>query len=348
MIHLIIVSVLVIISTLALGLFLTHAPLLPVQASQQAAIVDNLFQVHWWLIAFFFSLITVIILYSVIVFRRRRGERGDGKYFADNPRLEIIWTIIPIIIVLTLAVIGANTLANEERRDPNAMTVNVYASQWVWRFEYTVTVPGDNGSDVLTAVSSDTLYLPQDKQVVLRLHSADVIHSFYVPEFRVKQDVLPGGDEFTRELRITPDRAGSYKVRCAELCGRLHYDMLAEVKVVSQTDFDNWLTEQSAGCNLSDAECGQRWAQVYGCVACHSQNGDPGVGPTWKGLFDSNVSLADGETIRADENYLLQSILKPNIQVVDGFQPNIMPQDFSGRLSDGQIQQIIYFIESLK
>src|SRR3989337_351084 len=140
MIHLLIAAVLVVISTILLGLFLTNAPILPVQASTQAQTIDSLFHIHWWFIAFFVSLIVVFILYSLIVFRRRKGERGDGKYVTGSHQLEILWTIIPIGIVLWMAVIGANTLADVERRDPQAITVDVFGSRWVWRFEYTVPV----------------------------------------------------------------------------------------------------------------------------------------------------------------------------------------------------------------
>lgn len=348
MIHFVIVSVLVIISTVALGLFLTNAPLLPEQASVQAETVDWLFGIHWWFIAFFFSLITVFIVYSVIVFRRRKGERGDGKFITGSHRLEIIWTIIPIAIVLWMAVIGADTLADIERRDPAAMTVDVFASQWVWRFEYTVPVLGENGEEILTAVASDTLYLPNERQVVFRLHSADVIHSFFVPEFRVKQDVLPGGEEFVRELRVTPKIPGTFKVRCAEICGRLHYDMQAKIVVVDGSEFNAWLAEQAADCNLSDPLCGQRWAQTYGCVVCHSVNGNEGVGPTWLDLFGHEVSLNDGSVVTADEAYLHLSIFEPNAQIVAGFQGGIMPQDFTEKLTELQIQQIIAFIMSLQ
>jgi len=348
MIHLVIVSVLVIISTVLLGLFLTNAPLLPVQASLQAETVDWLFGVHWWFIAFFVSLIVVFILYSVVVFRRRKGERGDGKYVTGSHQLEILWTIIPIGIVLWMAVIGANTLADVERRDPQAITVDVFASQWVWRFEYTVPVTGEGGEEVLTAVSSDTLVLPKNRQVILRLHSEDVIHSFFVPEFRVKQDVLPGGEEFVRELRVTPKLEGNFKVRCAEICGRLHYDMQADISVIDGSEFNAWLQEQAAGCVLSHEECGQRWAETFGCVACHSVNGDEGVGPTWQGLFGHEVPLTDGSTVIADEAYLHESIVNPNAKIVAGFQPGIMPQDFAERITEQQIQQIIAFIMSLQ
>jgi cytochrome c oxidase subunit 2 len=344
MIHLVIVAVLVVISTVGLGLFLTNAPLMPLQASAQAQIVDGLMDIHWWFIAFFTSLIVVFLLYSVIVFRRRKGERGDGVYMEGNQRLEILWTIIPVGIVLWFAVIGGQTLADVERRDPDAITVNVFAAQWNWRFEYTVTTE----EGVVTAVASGTLVLPKNKQVVLRLHSEDVIHSFYVPEFRVKQDVLPGGEDFVRELRITPNQNGTFKVRCAEICGRLHYDMQAEVQVVDGSEFNAWLTEQTAECNLSDPECGQRWAQTYGCLACHSLDGTVVVGPTWQGLFGHEVELTDGSVVTVDEEYLRNSILDPNAQVVAGFQPGVMPQNFAQILSEDQINQIIAFIMSLQ
>lgn len=344
MIHLLIVGVLVVISTVALGLFLTNAPILPTLASDQAITIDWLFHVHFWFIAFFFSLITVFVLYSVIVFRRRKGERGDGVYMEGNQRLEIVWTIIPIAIVLWMAVIGADTLSDVERRDPAAITVDVFAAQWSWRFQYEVTTP----EGVVTAVASDTLVLPKDQQVVLRLHSQDVIHSFFVPEFRVKQDVLPGGDEFTRELRITPNLDGTFKVRCAEICGTGHWSMQAAVQVVDSAKFSSWLQEQAADCNLSAEECGQRWAQTFGCLGCHTTDGTAKIGPTWAGLFGSQVQLNDGSTVTADETYLHNAIVDPDLQIVAGFQPGLMPKNFDTLLSDEQIQQIIAFIVSLQ
>lgn len=344
MIHLLIVGVLVVISTVALGLFLTNAPILPTLASEQGVTIDWLFDVHFWFIAFFFSLIVVFLLYSVIVFRRRKGERGDGVYMEGNQRLEIVWTVIPIAIVLWMAVIGADTLSDVERRDPAAITVDVFAAQWSWRFQYEVTTP----DGIVTAVASDTLVLPRDQQVVLRLHSQDVIHSFFVPEFRVKQDVLPGGDEFTRELRITPNLDGIYKVRCAEICGTGHWSMQANVEVMDSALFYAWLQEQAADCNLTAEECGQRSAQTFGCLGCHTTDGTTKIGPTWAGLSGSEVELNDGTTVTADEAYLHSSIVDPNAQIVAGFQPGVMPQNFDELLTEEQIQQIIAFIMSLQ
>jgi len=335
MIHLIIVSVLVIISTLLIGSFVRVEDLLPVQASVQGEIIDGLFGVHIWLIAFFFSLITVFMLYSIVVFRRKKGEKGSGAYMTGNHTLEIVWTVIPLLIVLYLAVIGATTLADVERRDPDAIVVNVFASQWNWRFEY------EDGTN------SDVLVLPKDRQVLLRLQSADVIHSFFVPEFRVKQDVLPGGEDFMRELRIIPNLIGDFKVRCAEICGQLHYSMLADVSVISANEFEIWLSSQS-GCDLSDEECGQQIAQQFGCLACHSVDGSVVVGPSWLGIAGIEETLEGGSTVTVDSDYIINSILDPNAQIVAGFPASVMPQNFAEILSEEQLEQIAAFIFSLQ
>lgn len=335
MIHIIIVSVLVIVSTVLMGTFIRVENILPLQASAQAKIIDGLFTTHIWLISFFFSLIVVFILYSVVVFRRRKGELGDGQYIKGNLRLEIIWTVVPLFIVLYLAVVGANTLADVERRDPQAIEINVYAAQWSWRFEYA------NGAN------SNILVLPINKQLVFRLHSEDVIHSFWVPEFRVKQDILPGGEEYVRELRITPTELGDYKIRCAELCGLLHYSMLADVKVVSTGEFDAWLSSQIE-CNLADEICGQQVVTQFGCVACHSIDGNVIVGPSWLGIAGSQEQLTDGSTVTITADYLIESIKSPNAKIVEGFPEGVMPQNYADILSPEQIDQIVAYILSLE
>lgn len=336
MIHLAIVAVLVIASTLLLGSYFSSGAVLPAQSSAQAEIIDGLFGIHGWLIAFFFSLIVVFLVYSVVVFRRRKGELGDGVYMTGNTRLEIVWTVIPLAIVLYLSVIGAQTLADVERRDPTALEVNVYAAQWSWRFEY------ENGA------VSDALVLPRGQQVLLRLHSDDVIHSFWVPEFRVKQDILPGGEEFVRELRVTPTEYGDFKIRCAELCGQLHYDMLADVHVVTELEYASYIEAQAAACELSPAECGERWVTQYGCVACHSLDGSVIVGPSWQGIAGSQEALIDGNSVLVDADYLTESIISPNVQIVEGFVEGVMPQNFAEILTEEQIAEIVAFILTLE
>ncbi len=338
MIHFVIVAFLVAVSTYGLYTFvLTNEILLPFQASEQAVFIDGLFSVHWFFIAFFYSLIVVFVLYSVVVFRRRPGDESDGEHFEGNTKLEIVWTVIPLIIVMGLSFAGAQTLADVERRDPQAIEVNVVASQWNWRFEYP-----DYG------IITNELVLPKDQQILLHMRSEDVIHSFWVPEFRVKQDVLPGDEDFTRDLRVTPNEYGEYRLRCAELCGQLHYNMLADVRVVSVSEFAGWAEIAAADCEADDVTCGEKWATQFGCVACHSQDGTVIVGPTWSGLADSTVTLADGSTVLADADYLVNSILEPNAQVHEGFSEGIMPPNFAESLTTEQIDQLVAFIQSLK
>jgi cytochrome c oxidase subunit 2 len=332
--HFAIVAVLVILVTVAVSAGLDAVGLMPVQASAQAGVIDRLFSLHVKVISFLFALIIVMIVYSVVVFRRRPGETGDGDHFEGHTGLEIAWTLAPLATVLLFAGLGAQALADTRRPDPNAFVVKVVASQWTWRFEY----PDYD-------VSSTSLNLPVNRQAVLQLTSTDVIHSFWVPEFRVKQDALPG-DALIKELRVTPTRVGEYKVRCAELCGRQHAYMENAVVVMSQADFDAWIAKEAA-VSADPVARGEKWATQY-CLSCHTVDGSQGVGPTWKGLYGKQETLADGATVTVDDAYLRESILDPNAKVVQGFQPNLMPQTFKDQLQDQQISDLIEYIKTLK
>jgi cytochrome c oxidase subunit II len=332
--HIIIIAILVIASTFAIHTGLTAIGLLPAQASAQAVTIDQLFGLYTWAIAFVFSLIIVIMLYSLLVFRRRKGETGDGKHIEGNSTLEVVWTVLPLIAVLYLAYLGAKSLGETRRIDPSAMQVKVIAGQWYWQFQYP-----DYG------FGSSDLYLPVGKQVDLQMTSNDVTHSFFVPEFRLKQDILPGR---TVDLRINPTVIGHYKVSCAQLCGSNHAYMVANVVVVSQADFEAWVTKQLASASQDPTLHGLQLVQQFGCVVCHSVDGTKKVGPTWQHLYESSVKLSDGTQVTADEKYLANSIVNPNLQVVNGFNPNVMPGTFGQTLDQGQIQAIVDYLESLK
>jgi len=197
--------------------------------------------------------------------------------------------------------------------------VSVTGQQWSWSFAY----PEQD-------VQSNRLVLPVDQPVVLELESLDVLHSFWVPEFRVKQDLVPGQ---TKQLRITPTKIGNYRLRCAEICGTGHSQMLADVQVVSQADFDQFVIDASFRySDLSPEERGQQFYTDLGCNACHSLDGTAGVGPTWQGLYMHEVPMADGSSVVADDAYIRESILNPNAHVVQGFNPNVMPQNFAERI----------------
>ncbi|GAB4523360.1 MAG: hypothetical protein Fur0018_06090 [Anaerolineales bacterium] len=326
--------ILLIVVLTALGIVgLQNQWLLTTPASAQAAAVDTLFRYEWVLISFLFALVVGFMLYSMIFFRRQKGDESDAEYIEGNDALEITWTILPLITVLAFAAIGARTLKDITRVQPGEMEIKVTGQQWSWRFEYP------------DGTVSDQLVLPVDQPVLLTLESVDVLHSFWVPEFRVKQDVVPG---FKQELRITPTRMGDYKVRCAEICGQRHAYMLADVHVISQAAYEAWLQAQAGGAGGEDpAARGQQLAQQYGCLGCHSVDGNPGVGPTWKGLFGEDVKLADGSDVDADEAYLHESIVDPGAKIVEGF-TNVMPPTFGDQLSEDQISDIIAFIQSLK
>jgi len=279
------------------------------------------------------ELIVVPLVYSVVVFRRKRGDTTDAEHIEGSNTLEVTWTVIPLFAVLIFAYLGSYTLAETRRVDPNAMEIKVKGIQWAWSFEYP------------DGFVSKELHLPVNKQVVLRMTSSDVIHSFWVPEFRIKQDVVPGR---LTEYRITPTRVGDYVVRCAELCGASHAYMESKVIVSTDADYMSWVKEQVAAAALaaSTPEArGKQLAANNGCGGCHSIDGSKLPGPTWQGLFGSQVKLADGSSVVADEAYLAESIKNPAAKIVAGYENVVMP-NFG--LTDDQIKDIVAYIGTLK
>jgi cytochrome c oxidase subunit 2 len=229
--HFILAGALVAISTVIMDILLKNVLPLPVQASIEALTIDALIGWHFTIIAFLFSLVVVFMLYSLVVFRKREGDTEDGMHFEGNTALEIIWTIVPLIAVVVFSFYGINTLAKVTRSEPNELVVKITGFQWAWTFEYA------------EGFVSPELVLPVNQRAHMEMTSRDVLHSFWIPEMRVKQDVVPG---MTTNLRVTPILEGEYKLRCAELCGLTHWNMLAPVRVVSQAEFDQWDADQSA------------------------------------------------------------------------------------------------------
>jgi cytochrome c oxidase subunit II len=331
--HFILAAILVAVLTVLVILGLEQIDLLPEQASLQAVSIDWLFGLHFKVIAFLFALIVGFMLYSIVVFRRKEGDTSDGEHIEGNKPLEVIWTVVPLGFVLYFSFLGAQVLGDVERIDPQALEVNAIGSQWAWRFEYPE-----------YGLTSTELILPIDQQVLVTLSSTDVIHSFWVPEFRVKQDALPGSE---REMRITPTEIGDYTVRCAELCGTQHAYMLAPVIVMEAADFENWIAEQTVAIPDDPVERGRLWAEQHACFSCHSTDGSKLVGPTWLNVYDSQEELEDGTIVTVDDDYIVKSIYEPGLQIVAGFPP-AMPAGIADNLSDEQIGEIVEFIKSLK
>ena len=332
--HIAVASVLVVIVTLLLILLLTSTNLLPGLASEEGAFVDEMFRAQIYVIAFIFSLIVVLVLYSVVVFRKRPGDEGEGQYVKGNTALEIGWTLVPLIVVMVFATWGALHLTEITAGEEGELIVEVTGFQFGWRFDYPQ-----------SGVSSDELWLPLNRQVLFRITSRDVIHSFWVPEFRLKQDAVPG--RWT-ELRVKPTETGDYRLRCAELCGYAHAAMISRVVVVEPAAFEAWLQGLSVAQPTGDTSPAGRGATLVrdnGCTACHSVDGTTLVGPTWQGLYGSERELEDGTTVTADEEYLRSSILDPQSQVVAGF-PNVMPAAYNF-LPDEDIMAIVEYIKTL-
>jgi cytochrome c oxidase subunit II len=332
--HFVVVGILVVVTAVLGYVGMQAAHLMPVQASAQSVPIDSLWNVELMMISFLFALIVVPLGYSLIVFRRRKGDTTDAKHIEGNTNLEITWTILPLFIVMVFAYLGAGNLAEIRRVDPNAMVVKVTGQQWSWSFEYPA-----------YGVISTELHIPKGQQVLLQMTSRDVIHSFWVPEFRPKQDVVPGR---ITELRITPTLIGNYKVRCAELCGTSHAYMEGPVIVSSQADFDTWMVQQVKLAKQAAATPegrGQALVAASGCSACHSINGASGIAPTWLGLFGSQVKISGDGVVTADEAYIHESIKAPQAKIVAGFENQLMP---TYGFPDNKIDDIVAYIKTLK
>lgn len=310
--------------------------LTPVLASEQGRNVDQLFRILYILASIVFGLVMAFLLYSVFAFRRQEGDLTDAEPIYGNVGLEVAWTIIPLIIVLALGGVGASALLDiSQPAEAEALEVNVVGFQWAWSFEYPQ-------YDIIT----NELVLPVNRPARFVLSSRDVIHSFFIPEFRIKMDAVPGK---LNELQLTPTQVGEYRTYCAELCGTGHAFMVARVRVVDQPVFEEWVQNQQqpvAGPADPVAQ-GEDLYETQGCQGCHSLDGSRQVGPTFRGLFGSQRSLADGTTVVADEEYLRTSIVDPGRQVVEGFN-NIMPGTYGQQLKQEQIEALIAFMQSLQ
>lgn len=332
-----ILGVIALIAAITIGAWIwlgsSFDQLVPLRASEESFYVDRLLGMQFYVIAFLFALIIGFMIYSIIAFRRKPGETGDGDYFHGNTTLEIMWTVVPLGVVLYFAVVGAGYLRDITAPEANELVVEVTGSQWNWRFDY---------PDF--SISSPELNLPKDRQVVLEISSIDVIHSFWVPEFRVKQDAVPG---MVFPLRITPTETGTFVVRCAEICGTDHAYMLADVNVMEHEAFEAWVQAQVAPPTGGLAEVGAEIAKLNGCLGCHSVDGSTLAGPTWLDLFGEEVPLADGSTVIADETYIINSILNPGEQIVAGFENVAMPANFGAVLSEEDLEALAAYIASL-
>lgn len=236
--HFIIVGVLVVITTVVMGLLLNGVLPLPEAGVTQASTVDELFRVHMWLIAFLFSLVSVFMIYSFVVFRRARRE-DEGDHFEGNTTLEILWTAIPLVLVVVFSFIGVRTLADITAAAPDQLVIKVIGQQWAWAFDY------PNGT------TNAELVVPVNQPIALEMTSKDVIHSFWVKEWRMKQDLVPG---MTTHIYYTPIETGEFTLACNQACGLSHTAMYAKVRVVTPEEYTAWLNDQAVAQGVNSSE----------------------------------------------------------------------------------------------
>ena len=302
-------------------------PLFPEAASTIAGRVDALYFFLLGLTAFFSLLIATLIVRFAIKYRRRSpGE--IGAKLPTNYRLEIAWTVIPLMITMVIFVWGAQVYF--AMTHPPEETLNIYAvgKQWMWKFQHL-----DGQREI------NELHLPVDRDIKIIATSEDVIHDFFVPAFRVKFDVIPG-----RYVNIWfhPTKPGRYRLFCAEYCGTRHSGMTGEVIVMDPTEYQTWL---SGGVSqLSLTQEGQQLFSDFACNTCHRPD-LKGRGPVLDGLFGSTVTLQSGEKVVADEGYIRESILMPAAKITAGYQP-IMPT-FQGQVSEEQLLALVEYVKSL-
>lgn len=313
----------------------------PAQASTAAGDIDTLYDVLLIVSVPIFVLVMAVVIYSVYAFRVKPGDMSDGAPIHGNTRLEVIWVTIPLIIVTVLAGYAWIVLDDIEAKKADTLVVNVTGQQFAWSFEY----PGQG------KLQSNQLVLPKDRPVHFKVNTKDVLHDFWVPEFRLKTDAVPG---ITTSIRVTPTRLGSYPVVCAELCGIGHSTMRQTVRVISAEDFDAWVAEQQKGdedggvvaAGGDPIEAGRKLFTDTGCNACHTLADAGSTGSAGPELDDLAAQAAkyakqEGQT---PAEYVRASIENPDAFVVPGFQKGLMPGDYSNQLSPAEIDTLVEYL----
>ncbi len=301
-------------------------PLFPPRASALAWQVDGLYFLLVGVSAFFTLLIFVLIFYFAVKYRRE--VHPHAVQIEGSLPLELAWTLIPLGICMIFFAWGSLIYFQEARPPKGSMEVYVVAKQWMWKFEH------ETGQREI-----NELHVPLGRDVKVIMSSQDVIHSFSVPAFRIKTDVLPG--RYTSTW-FRPTKIGTYHLFCSQYCGTNHSAMVGQVIVMDPAAYQAWLGATGASGSL--AASGQQLFQQLGCATCHRFD-TQGRGPNLVGMFGKPVLLDDGRTVIADDNYVRESILNPGVKTVAGFKP-IMPS-FQGQVSEENLMALVAYIKSL-
>lgn len=300
-------------------------------ASNLAEGVDKAF-LFIFIIAFIFIIgISAFMIWTVIHFSRKKGK--EAQQFTGSVKLEVLWSVVPLILVMIMFWIGWKGFAPMRKVPADALVITAVGRMWEWEFIY---------SDSLR---SKELVLPINKAVKLELVSEDVNHSLFIPAFRVKEDVIPGYDNY---LWFTPNYIGDYEILCTEYCGLLHSAMVSKTRIVEQEEYDKWYEDLITASYIPEPE-GLKLLRGTGCLACHSLDGTKLVGPSFEGFYGSERSVLEGnteKTVTADEAYIISSIYDPNKEIVVGYARNLM-QSYRELLTIENIAVITEYLKTI-
>lgn len=307
---------------------------LPNSGSELADSIDGLFMFIMWVSVI--SVIGILGAMVYIVYKYRATSRAANEQALSqvdhSNTLEIIWSVAPIGFLVVFFVWGFQDYVKLRTTPKNSVEVHATAQKWAWSFKY------PNG------LIDSELHVPKDKNVRVIIKSTDVLHSLFIPEYRVKMDAVPG--RYT-ELWFNPRYTGTFPIFCTEYCGKQHSDMLSQVTVHDGDGYDQWMAKKIKEIEQMPLPAlGKLTFKEKGCPACHSIDGSPNVGPSLKGVFGKTENLVGGKTVTVDENYVRTSILEPMKDIVEGYPPQ-MPS-FKGQLSDRRIDGLVEYIKSLK
>ena len=303
-------------------------PLFPEQASTFAWQVDLLY-VYLIVVSVAFTIPIVVAIFFFAVKYRETEKYATPDEMHGSMVLEVVWSIIPFVVSMTIFIGGAIIFYQQFTPPADSMDIYVVGKQWMWKVQH------ETGQREI-----NELHVPVGRNVKLTMTTEDVLHDFDIPAFRTKADVVPGRYTY---MWFNPTKPGKYRLYCAEYCGLNHSGMGGWVYVMEQRDFDNWLSGNVSG--QTPVEAGKDlFENKLGCASCHA-GGPTQRGAKLEGIFGHDVKLAGGETVKADDNYIRNSILNPASQVVEGFQP-IMPT-FKGQVTEEQLNSLVAYIKSL-
>ena len=296
--------------------------------------VDPVWNFLFWTSVFFTALIVALMVLFIVKYRQKdKNDRGQGP--AHSTPLEITWTAIPLVLVLAFFAVGFRGYVDMSSipDEGSAEQVIVEAYKWGWNFQY-VTESG--------VVNSNTLYVPNDRPIKLILQSSDVIHSFYVPAFRIKKDCVPGR---YNQTWFMPTKNGEFDLFCAEYCGQAHSAMITKAVVMDPGAYRAKLAELNDPTATPPLELGKQIYENAGCAQCHSTDGSAGQGPSFKNLYGREEVMADGTELVADGDYIIESIEYPMAKIVAGYQP-VMPS-YKGRFKDAELRAFVEWTKSI-